>query len=56
MALEPDDMQLVQADAFNMVEDCYTSGQNMRVRVQVKPAVLGQAEVPATCRENEVRP
>ena len=38
------DMQVTQADSFNMVERGYTMGKNIRVSVQVKPAVLGSTK------------
>ncbi len=37
-----EDMQVIQADSFNMVEQGYTMGKNMRVSVQIRPAVLAQ--------------
>ena len=45
--LDEADMQITQADSFNMVESGYTMGKNIRVSVQVKPAVLAQAEAGA---------
>ncbi|NLZ18226.1 MAG: hydantoinase/oxoprolinase family protein [Desulfobulbaceae bacterium] len=42
--LEEADLQVTQADSFNMIEGGYNTGKNIRVQVQVKPAVLGQAE------------
>lgn len=41
------DMQITQADSFNMVESGYTMGRNIRVSAQVKPAVLARAEASA---------
>ena len=50
-----DDIQITQSDSFNMVEGSYTSGKNIRVVAQVRPAVVsrlaaGGAEVPR-CRQ-----
>lgn len=44
MHLAPADIQTIQADSFNMVEAGYTMGRNIRVQVQVRPAVLGLAQ------------
>ena len=50
-----DDIQITQSDSFNMVEGSYTSGKNIRVVAQVRPAVVsrlaaGGAEVPVAVR------
>ncbi|MGI6655420.1 MAG: hydantoinase/oxoprolinase family protein [Desulfobulbus sp.] len=42
--LGDEDIQITQADAFNMVEGSYTAGKNIRVMVQVRPAVLARLE------------
>ncbi|MDO5673573.1 MAG: hydantoinase/oxoprolinase family protein [bacterium] len=47
LELDEADVQITQADSFNMVESGYTMGKNIRVSVQVKPAVLAQAEAAA---------
>lgn len=47
LQLDETDVQLTQADSFNMVESGYTMGRNIRVGVQVKPAVLGQVQAAA---------
>ncbi len=45
--LDEADLQITQADSFNMVEGGYNTGKNIRVQVQVKPAVLGRADASA---------
>ena len=50
VSLDAADIQITQADSFNMVEAGYTMGRNIRVTVQVKPAVLGQVEAAAGLR------
>jgi len=37
---EDGDIQVIQADAFNMVEGHYTIGRNIRVRCQMRPGVI----------------
>ena len=37
---EEGDIQVIQADAFNMVEGHYTIGRNIRVRCQMRPGVI----------------
>jgi N-methylhydantoinase A len=34
------EMEVVEAQEFNMVRDCYTTGKNIRVKVQIKPGVV----------------
>ena len=46
--LDEADLQVTQADSFNMIEGGYNTGKNIRVQVQVKPAVLGRAEAQAS--------
>jgi N-methylhydantoinase A/oxoprolinase/acetone carboxylase beta subunit len=38
--ISAEEIQITQADSFNIVEDFYTSGRNIRVVAQVQPAVL----------------
>lgn len=40
----PEEMQVTQADSFNMVERSYTMGKNIRVVVQVQPAVAARLD------------
>lgn len=43
------EVQITQADSFNMVDGGYTSGKNIRVVAQVRPAVVTRlADAPAT--------
>lgn len=42
ISMDAADIQITQADAFNMVEGSYTSGKNIRVVAQVKPAVVAR--------------
>lgn len=37
---EDGDIQIIQADAFNMVDGNYTIGRNIRVRCQMRPGVI----------------
>lgn len=37
---EDGDIQVIQADAYNMVEGHYTIGRNIRVRCQMRPGVI----------------
>lgn len=39
-----EEIQITQADAFNMVEGSYTSGKNIRVVAQVRPAVVARLD------------
>jgi N-methylhydantoinase A/oxoprolinase/acetone carboxylase beta subunit len=39
-----DDIQITQADSFNMVDGGYTSGKNIRVVAQVRPAVVARLD------------
>jgi hypothetical protein len=41
---EDGDIQVIQADAFNMVEGHYTIGRNIRVRCQMRPGVITTLE------------
>ena len=50
VSLDAEDIPITPADSFNMVEAGYTVGRNIRVAVQVKPAVLGQVEAAAGLR------
>ena len=43
----PDEIQITQADAFNMVEGSYTTGKNIRVVAQVQPAVVARLDAAA---------
>jgi N-methylhydantoinase A/oxoprolinase/acetone carboxylase beta subunit len=40
ITMAADEIQITQADSFNMVEGSYTSGKNIRVVAQVRPAVV----------------
>jgi len=31
---------VVEAQEFNMVRECYTTGKNIRVKVQIKPGPI----------------
>ncbi|MGD9948979.1 MAG: hydantoinase/oxoprolinase family protein [Desulfobulbus sp.] len=42
ITMAADEIQITQADAFNMVEGSYTSGKNIRVVAQVRPAVVAR--------------
>lgn len=44
VALAADEIQITQADAFNMVEGSYTTGKNIRVVAQVQPAVVNRLD------------
>lgn len=44
VVVSPEEMQVTQADAFNMVERSYTMGKNIRVVVQVQPAVVARLD------------
>jgi N-methylhydantoinase A/oxoprolinase/acetone carboxylase beta subunit len=39
-----EEIQITQADSFNMVEGSYTSGRNIRVVAQVQPAVIARLD------------
>ncbi len=41
---EDGDIQVIQADAFNMVDGNYTIGRNIRVRCQMRPGVITTLE------------
>lgn len=40
ISIDDEEIQITQADTFNMVEGGYTSGKNIRVVAQVRPAVV----------------
>jgi hypothetical protein len=42
ISMAANDIQITQADAFNMVEGSYTAGKNIRVVAQVRPAVVAR--------------
>ncbi|MBM9538243.1 hydantoinase/oxoprolinase family protein [Desulfobulbus alkaliphilus] len=42
VSLPADEIQITQADSFNMVDGSYTSGRNIRVVAQVQPAVIAR--------------
>ena len=44
VVMQADEIQITQADSFNMVDGGYASGQNIRVEAQVRPAVVGRLE------------
>jgi hypothetical protein len=43
-----DDIQITQADSFNMIDGGYTSGKNIRVVAQVRPAVVARLDSDAS--------
>ncbi|WP_028318946.1 hydantoinase/oxoprolinase family protein [Desulfobulbus elongatus] len=44
VTMAADEIQITQADAFNMVDGGYTSGKNIRVVAQVRPAVIARLD------------
>jgi len=34
------EIEVVEAQEFNMVRECYTTGKNIRVKVQIKPGCI----------------
>jgi N-methylhydantoinase A/oxoprolinase/acetone carboxylase beta subunit len=46
--ISPEEIQITQADSFNIVEDFYTTGKNIRVVAQVQPAVIVQLDSACT--------
>jgi hypothetical protein len=46
--ISPEEIQITQADSFNIVEDFYTTGKNIRVVAQVQPAVIVQLDPAST--------
>jgi len=44
VTIAADEIQITQADAFNMVDGGYTSGKNIRVVAQVRPAVVARLD------------
>jgi N-methylhydantoinase A/oxoprolinase/acetone carboxylase beta subunit len=42
-----DEIQITQADTFNMVEGSYTTGKNIRVVAQIQPAVVARLDAKA---------
>jgi N-methylhydantoinase A/oxoprolinase/acetone carboxylase beta subunit len=44
ISMADDEIQITQADSFNMVEGSYTAGKNIRVVAQVRPAVVSRLE------------
>jgi hypothetical protein len=46
VSIAQEDVQITQADSFNMVDGGYTSGKNIRVVAQVRPAVVGRLDAP----------
>ncbi len=45
--IPPDEIQITQADTFNMVDGSYTTGKNIRVVAQVRPAVVSRLDASA---------
>jgi len=45
--LPASEIQITQADSFNMVEGSYTAGKNIRVVAQVQPAVVNRLDADA---------
>ena len=49
ISIGDEEIQITQADAFNIVDGGYTSGKNIRVVAQVRPAVVSRlTDAPAT--------
>lgn len=46
--ISDEEIQITQADSFNIVEDFYTTGKNIRVVAQVQPAVIVQLDSAST--------
>ena len=44
VSISPEEVQITQADSFNIVEDFYTAGRNIRVVAQVQPAVIAHID------------
>ncbi len=44
ISISADEIQITQADSFNMVEGSYTTGKNIRVVAQVQPAVVARLD------------
>jgi N-methylhydantoinase A/oxoprolinase/acetone carboxylase beta subunit len=44
ISIPASEIQITQADTFNMVEGSYTSGKNIRVVAQVQPAVVARLD------------
>ena len=44
VSISADEVQITQADSFNVVEDFYTAGRNIRVVSQVQPAVIAHID------------
>jgi N-methylhydantoinase A/oxoprolinase/acetone carboxylase beta subunit len=51
-----EEVQITQADSFNIVEDFYTAGRNIRVVAQVQPAVIVQLDPASTGIRIDGRP
>ncbi len=47
ITIPADEIQITQADSFNMVEGSYTTGKSIRVVAQVQPAVIARLETNA---------
>jgi N-methylhydantoinase A/oxoprolinase/acetone carboxylase beta subunit len=54
--ISPEEVQITQADSFNIVEDFYTAGRNIRVVAQVQPAVIVQLDTASTDIRIDDRP
>jgi N-methylhydantoinase A/oxoprolinase/acetone carboxylase beta subunit len=48
VTISPGEVQITQADSFNVVEDFYTTGRNIRVVAQVQPAVTRRLDMTKT--------
>ena len=56
ITIPADEIQITQADSFNMVEGSYTMGKNLRVVAQVQPAVVSQLEAGGAEIHTAIRP
>jgi len=45
MGAKPEDImiEVTESQEFNMVRDFYTTGKNIRVKVQIKPGLISAA-------------
>jgi hypothetical protein len=48
VTISAQEVQITQADSFNIVEDFYTTGRNIRVVAQVQPAVTCKLDMTKT--------
>ena len=47
MGADPLDMmiEITEAQEFNMIRDFYTTGKNIRVKVQIKPGLISAGQM-----------